>query len=234
MLFFKRTRAQKPQNRRILLSTFQKSLNEFLFWLQLILAIFFSVPQILKMFQSPQGVTTAYFICSLAFTGVNCSLAWRAWRSAPNRGTCQSFVIYAVWVTFTIITVISALINVPWRNWDTKFLIIVGVLVGTLLTITNKIWRRGYSDPIVRGVVALLCRTVPQFYLAWTIMMDQGGRGLSGITILTGHVGILVRIAHVMYTARHSGRNRNLYGILIAEVGNEIGWVAVTLAWLLI
>lgn len=89
----------------------------------------------------------------------------------------------------------------------------------------------GLLDPIIRGTVALCMKVVPQTIMAYKILI-QGGGGISVEMIGIFHFLMILRIVILGLSIRQSGRDRNLLGILMAEIGNELSWCLVTLAWL--
>lgn len=209
-----------------------KKFEEFLFWFQLVIAWLFSVPQIIRMTQNQQGVTTALYVLYMVFLVTNATLAMRAYLSKRDRSRAQSVIIYLNWCALILAHLVVAVRYVPWKTNDNYFLILTTVATAMTLLVA-RCWKNlDYNDSIVRGIVACICKGGPQLYLATCIVLDHGGKGMAPITIWLGHVTVLTRIAQVFLSARKTGVDRNIKGILIAEFGNELTWAIVTIVWL--
>jgi hypothetical protein len=74
--------------------------------------------------------------------------------------------------------------------------------------------------------------TWPQLYLVFTIWRDGNG-GLPGLVIILGHLLVILRLWEIKLAISQEGSwNQKHIGILIAESGNWLSWLAVTAAWL--
>ena len=184
------------------------------------------------MTENTQGVTTALYVLFMTFIGINMMLAIRAYKHKKDRSRGQAIIVYANWSILIGAHLVIAFKYVPWRVSDYYF--IIGAILATVTTLMiAKTWKGlGYEDAIVRGIVACLCKAGPQLYLTGCIIMDRSGQGLAATTIWAGHASVLTRIAHLAYCGKRTGVDRNIKGILISEIGNEISWICVTAAWL--
>lgn len=206
-------------------------IEDALFIFQVLMAWVFSVPQILRMRESTEGITIALYVLFMAFILVNLSLARRAYKAGPSRSRRQAVLIYWNW-TILIGGHLVALYDAPWRPTDSYFIISVAVIAAVTLGFSKGCFGLGYSDSIVRGVIACICKATPQIYLAYCIISDGGGAGLAAITVWAGHATVISRFAHIAYCGRQTGVDRNIKGMLLSEGGNELSWVSVTIAWL--
>lgn len=183
------------------------------------------------MRESTAGITIAFYILFMAFILVNLTLARRAYKAEPSRSRRQAVIVYWNWALL-IGGHLVVLYGAPWRPTDTYFMIAVAVTTAVVLSISKTIYGLGYSDSIIRGIVACICKAGPQCYLAYCIISDSSGGGLAATTVWTGHLSVIIRFGHIAYCGRETGMDRNIKGMLLSEGGNELSWICVTAAWL--
>ena len=87
------------------------------------------------------------------------------------------------------------------------------------------------TEPITRGLSALLFKSVPQLYLAFCIANAGQSKGLPGLSLFIGHVTIAARLVEIFLAAKQDGWNRKNIGLMISESGNEVSWLVVTIVW---
>jgi hypothetical protein len=88
-----------------------------------------------------------------------------------------------------------------------------------------------YRNPLLKGVVSLILKVVPQLIMAYKIY-EVGGQGLSTVTLIVFHILTLLRIYKVWETKREMTSEKNRTGLLLSEIGNEISWIVVTIVWI--
>ncbi len=190
------------------------------------------MPQILHLRHHTEGITVTLYWFNLAFMAINLSLAWKAYQLKREWNRLQGPIIYTVWIVLFGLHLI-VLRNVAWREHDTIFVLAALTVVAATSATSRAMYGLSYSDPLVRGWINGLCRFLPHGYLALCILQDGDGRGLASTTIWMGHISIFTRLAHVWLTAKKTGFDRNLKGIVVAEAQSEVSWVIVTIVWVL-
>ncbi len=188
--------------------------------------------QFLRLLSSTQGVNISWFMSWLAFLLLNLVLAFRAHYNQPSRVTLQTILSYAAW-TAMVVADLGAML---WRGthvWDrtdsvTALLVAAGLAV--ILLVAYRI-NLGLVDPMVKGYLAVAFKAIPQLALAYKIFL-MGGRGLSPVAVVTGHITILTRLGQLWYSIKEAGWDRNRRGSALSELANEGSWLVATLAWL--
>lgn len=207
-------------------------LTDVLFILQLILATIFGTAQALKMFSSVQGMTMVLFVCFQVYIGFNLILSYRAHRKLRTRKTIQVLIMYGTWTVLMSSHLMVFALKGTWTTTDTKMMVVIALTSFTVILVGKFYKGLSVTDPMIQGTLALVCKAIPQFYLAYCIYAAGGGNGLSSITVWVGHVTIYIRIAMLVMSGRESKWNRNVVGSLMSEIGNEISWMFVTAVWL--
>ena len=222
-----------------LLSWVKNNPYDVLLYIQLICGTIFCVSQGWHMYEkTTQGVNVSWFVSWEVFLGLNIWLANDAYRAQPSEGTKRTFKIYLWWmVMITINTVLMFYLGgvATWDQYDTLTmkLVAIGAVMAIGYGLSQSLGLLGsIKDPIIRGVLALVFKAVPQFILAYK-MYQIDGSGLALLTVVNGHITVLTRIGQLVLTIRESGWDRNCVGSAISEVGNELSWAIVTLVWIL-
>lgn len=212
----------------------RQRIGNLLLWFQIVCAVIFATSQALKMLESTQGVSLAFFICHGIFALLNLSLSIVALSESvgsDRKLKKQSVHIYAMWTAFLVVHLAIAMWKMPdlWKYTDT--LAMTAVLIGVLVTIAvAKAKHLPLLDPYVKAGLAVFFKSVPQVALAYSISV-YGKGGLSGIWIVFGHITILTRLVHLWVSNREQW-NRNTKGSFVSEVWNEVSWLAASAAWL--
>lgn len=209
----------------------KKAITDILFVIQVVIGFAFGGSQLLKMLTTTQGVSIAWYATWEVFLVLNLALSFRAHRVQPSRVTWQTCASYVVWVVMITLDLGVML----WRNswvWTARDSITIGLVytgvVGTLLF--AYVATRDVFDPIVKGVLAVCFKGVPQLALAVNIW-HLGGAGLSVVAIIGGHITICSRLGQVWYSYKEAGWDENRIGSAIGELANEFSWIVVTIAW---
>lgn len=206
---------------------------DLLFLVQIVCTLAFGGSQFMQLLVSTEGVGASWFISWEIFLLLNLWLAAHAHLAQPSRVTRQALASYVLWIIMVTADLGAMVWNKSyvWGSSDTWTLVCVLVGVGgTILVASHR--QLGVHDPMVRGWFAVFFKAVPQFVLAWTVSV-HGSDGLATTALVAGHLTILTRIGQLTYAIREAGWDRNRLGSALSEVGNEVSWLVVTLAWLL-
>lgn len=200
---------------------------------QVVAAVVSGVAQFVRLLGTTQGVGVSWYAFWDGFLVINLGLAIHADRAQPSRITRQTVATYAVW----LVMVTAQIGAMAWgRNgvWDGRDTLTALLAFAGIIAVSGWAADRGIGllDPYARGGYALCFRVVPQLMLAWRLGVEGNG-GFPGLSVVMGHLAILTRIGQVAFSIREAGWDRNRTGSAIAEVGNEVSWCAITVAWLL-
>lgn len=216
------------------MSEIRKRTEVLMFWAQIFFAIIFVSSQALRMLESTQGVSLSLFIRNGIFALINLSLSIVALRETKKEEEMvikrQSVYIYVMWSSFILVHLVIALMEMPdwWNANDTQTVKVVGAgVVATL--VFAEVMGVSFPDPYVRAALAIFFKSVPQVALAFSIAM-YGNDGLSGVYMLTGHITILIRIAH-LWMSNSRRQSRSTKASLVNEVCNDASWIVATVAW---
>jgi hypothetical protein len=206
------------------------SFGDGLYWLQLVGAVVIGIVQLHHMLSvSTQGLSTSAYLFTTIFVLINLFLALASHRAHPTKITRQTVIIYiagvAIYSSWLVVLLLS---KNPWDSNDFVVTALVSLAVGATAVYAG-VKEISLLDPVVKGVSALWMRAIPHLFLAWKLY-DQGSTGMSVVTVILFHVLTLSRIFQI-FRNRKTAWDRNKTGLAIAEIGNEISWCAVTVAW---
>lgn len=212
----------------------EQLVTDTLFVTRLVGTLCHSSVQLWHMRKSIQGVSLSMFLCLAAFAGCMLFLSLRSHQHSPSRVTRQIVVGYLL--GFILASIGIGILLWHWMRgayaWGyddncTVTSVLIGIAcvlsVGTL----RKLPRR---DPILQGWLANTVKSVPQALMAWK-MWRVGGGGYTAIAIWTSHAMLALRLVQLLFAYRKHPTRLNT-GLLIGELGNELSWCLVTLAWL--
>lgn len=206
-----------------------------LFGLQILLAWGFTVPQVVRSFKSTTGMTITWYLFCSVFVIINIFLAIGAYKKLKNLKSRQIIAIYANWLVLWLTLLVILCIRGTWLWKDSVVSVLIIASVTVLLLVRRKeSLVATISEPITRGIVSLLFKSVPQLFLGYCIMSAGSRRGLVWSTLLIGHITVFIRIAEIIIAARSKkgGWNKENIGLMISEAGNEISWMFTTVVWL--
>ncbi len=206
--------------------------GDLLFWFQLIMAWAFTVPQVIRSLQSTAGMSITWTMFCSAFVLVNLFLAYGAYEQSRSRKAGQVVLVYVNWLVLwlTLFAIIS--VKGTWFRKDTMLTILIFISLALLLAVRRKkSLIATVSEPITRGLIALLLKSVPQLFIGYCIIAAGRKDGLSGLTLTIGHITVCTRLIEIWLAARQDGWNRRNVGMLIGESGNEISWLVTTAIW---
>lgn len=216
------------------MSSRKRMIADLLFGVQIIGAFIFCSAYILRSLEDVTGSSIAQFGLTIAFLGFNLALGVSVHRAAPSRVTRQAIATYITWIVLVVGITLAAGTNPDyrWNEKDTTTLVtgIVLTLVVVGVTIQQQL---PVGDPMVKGSFAIAYKAVPQFLLAWKFL-TEGASGTPGLSVVIGHLTVLIRIGQISFMVREAGWNRPLKWLMASEVLNEVSWIAATIVWLLV
>lgn len=209
-----------------------------LFGLQIFMAWVFALPQVICSFKSTAGMPITWsFLCTV-FAVVNLFLAIGAYRIQKTNKSGQLIFVYSNWVLLFGSMFVAIALNKSWTVTDT--ILVAVVVLGSALVISVR-WGGGIlstvTEPITRGIISLIVKSIPQLYVGYCIIHDGANTGLPWQTLLVGHITVCIRIGEIFFSAMTKGVggqhnwSRHNIGLLISEVGNEITWCVTTVIW---
>ena len=215
---------------------------DILFWVQIVFAFEFCRSQCVGMLRNTEGINITWFISWIAFSSLNFFLTLHLNKgTAKNKMTTYLLWSYGIW-GMGAVACASVMIVTGSGIWNIRDWLNLGIVAGGILAVSVVARKKGlpilpYPDPIVKGWFALCFKSLPQVVLAINIAIIGGGRGLSAGAVWIGHITVCIRLGQLIYTwwdLRCKGAtDRNCNGSLLSEIGNEISWIMVTVAWLL-
>lgn len=207
--------------------------GDLLFIIQIFLAVFFGTAQFIHMLSSTTGLNTSTFMCTTIFLVINLNLSLSTNKIKSSRATIQTIWIYVVGLLLYGSLMVLMFLNSKdaWTKIDTITTSFVSSFILSSLYFA-KIRNIDFADPLMKGIYGISLRVVPQISLAIKIF-NEGGAGLSIVMIVVFHILTTMRIVQIFISAHSTQWDRNKKGLAIAEIGNELSWCIVTIAWLL-
>jgi len=208
------------------------SVGDIIFGTQLIISCVLCGTQLVRAFESVQGMSLSMNMVLEGFLALHFMLALSAYRVTPSRTTYQTMVVYTLYgvLTAVLIGVLLTREGYHWGPNDNQTLTIAGIGAAGIVTVC---WFRSIPvmDAIPKSFLAITFKAIPQFMMAWKIA-SEGGAGIHGAALVVGHISILIRMYMIGLSIRQGGWEKNLTWLLISETCNELSWVAVSAAWL--
>lgn len=173
------------------------------------------------------------FLLIEAFLFLHFLLAIKAHRVQPSRVTRQTLLTYLIWFAFIGSNILAIFLNgeYQWSRNDTvtSILALSGIVV---VFIGAKIRKIELQDPMLKSLLAIIFKALPQFMMAFRIA-QIGGAGVPMAAIISGHITILTRIGQIWFAIREAGWDRNRIWLCVSEAVNEISWIVVSIVWIL-
>lgn len=204
-----------------------------LFGVQIVCTLLFGGAQFLRMLTTSQGVSASWFLSWEIFLALNLTLVFNAHKKQKSRVTVQTIASYLLWVVVVTADIVVMICRRTgeWNSRDFATIILAIVGITFTMAVANE---KGATiiHPLVKSFIALFCKAIPQFIMAYNIAV-MGGGGLAGMTVIAGHITVMTRLGQLFFSIREAGWDKNRTGSAISELGNEISWVAVTATWLI-
>lgn len=207
-------------------------MTRFLFWFQLILAYFYTIPLIDSVSQGQvKGLTLAMYVFFLAYLLLGFSLAVSAYRQLPtkNGDRLLTVIIFGNWLLLVGLITFLGCLHIPWRTSDSYFAVVIGTI-----SVVTLFKYRGVTDPMCRGLIAVWCKAIPQLWLSYTLWQSHTGVNLKPWTVWAANGTGIARLLQIVVIARRTGFDRPTRGLLVGEVANVVTWGVVTVVWLLL
>ena len=186
----------------------------------------YTIPQVYKIVNGEvEGLNLAIYAIFMAYILFTSLLSLNAYRIKPDITRKQTLIIFSQWAVYIGIIVIVGFKKITWGQGDT--VVSVAVLILSAITIFKY---KGFKDPYSKGLLAVWCKSVPQLWLAYTIILAGSGSGMPLVTLLAGHLTSIPRLVQVIISGRGSW-DRPSKGLLLGELGNVATWTVVTIAW---
>lgn len=215
------------------MSSKQKMTADLLFGVQMVsLFIIFGV-QFFRLIETTEGQLITMFVAFEGFCLLSFMLAEKAHKINPSRVTLQVMWIYGVAALLLASNIVAIFINdaYKWSGNDTKTTSIV--LVGTvLLLVIAKLKEIDFSNPMLKGMFAIICKALPQVTLAIEVA-QSGGAGIPLTTIIVAHITTLIRIGQIYFSIREAGWDKNRKWLFVSEFSNWLTHCGVTVVWLI-
>ncbi len=212
----------------------KEMISDSLFWVQIIAAIVLCGSQFFCFLETTKGQLLAMFLVMEGYFFLNLLLSVSAHTERPSRATGQLMGTYILWLALIGSNIAAIFINgsYEWNQNDTSIAVLA--IVGTVaLVVVAKLKGLGLQDPMLKSLLGILFKTVPQLIMAYEIT-QRGGAGIPAAAIVAGHVTSLIRIGQVLFALFESGRDRNRIWLCVSETGNEVSWMVVTIVWLVV
>lgn len=211
-----------------------KNIADSLFVIQIVGAVLFCGAQFLRSLTDVHGVNVSQFTLVATYLTLHLALGIAAHRAAPSRVTRQAVATYAIWFIMMLAIVIAVWTNADyhWSIHDTTTMMIAGAMT-ILVLVVGSFYRLSLVDPAIKALLAIAYKSAPQVLLAWKIMAE-GGSGIPAVSVVVGHLTILIRLGQIWFMVRESGLDRNRTWLAISETANEVSWIVATIAWLVV
>ncbi len=116
-----------------------------------------------------------------------------------------------------------------WNERDTLTTVLASTGIITTLGVARL---RGltYTDPIVKGILSIFFKALPQLMLAYNMWVMHEGK-LTWEMVLVGHMTISLRLIQLAFAVKEASTERNRRGSAISEIANCLSWIVATIAW---
>jgi len=210
-----------------------------LFWFQMAMGVLFIVFQLGHMIHAmdTQGVSMALFGSVIIFLVANILLTYNGYKQSHSIRMLRALWVYIMWLIVHMVLIVGLIwiriaTSIPLlypSDMQTILLVVLGYgLIAGILWIQSFTIKISYTDPMIKGLVGVVAKSVPQFVMAISIFM-AGGSGHAAFAIIAANLTPLARITQLYLNPLHDGNRKWL---LISETCNETTWALVSFAWL--
>lgn len=190
--------------------------------------------QFFRLLDTTAGQLLSMFLIMEAYLCLHLMLAVNAHHAKPSRVTRQTLATFVMWLVLIGSNIVAIFLNgsYRWSQNDTRVISIA--LVGTtLIVVAAKIRHVGFTDPMLKGFLAILFKTVPQFIMAFEVA-QKGGAGLPVAAVIAANITVLTRIGQISFSIREAGWDRNRLWLGVSETMNWISWATVSVVWVVV
>lgn len=207
---------------------------DLLFGVQIVGALVFCGSYFVRSLHDVTGSSVVQFCFVVAFLFFCLTLSIGAYRAKPDRPTKQGIVTYIVWLIM-LIAVIAATMGNEGYKWNNKEVAILvwGLVLAGIVIIIGITLKTKVTDPMMRGLLAITFKSIPQILLAWKFI-EEGASGTPAVAIIVGHVTILIRLSQIYFMVRESGWDKNRKWLAVSEVSNEASWIITSVVWVFV
>ena len=212
----------------------KKFITDLLFGIQIIGALIFCGAYIIRSKEDVTGSSIVQFSLVATYLLFHLALSVDAHRVAPSRVTQQTMFTYAFWFVLMIAIIVVASTNPAymWNDKEATQLLTAGIMTIVVL-VASAIKHRKLSDPMVKAFFAIAYKSVPQVLLAWKFLAE-GASGTPGLSVIVGHLTIIVRLGQIYFMVKEAGWDRNRIWLVISEALNEASWIIASVVWWLV
>jgi hypothetical protein len=148
-------------------------------------------------------------------------------RDKKHRKAIQAAISYGLGGIMNGINAVYLWLHLQTFDWvDTTNLKFVGLCLPVVLLI----YRKDLTQPMALACYAILCKAVPQMFLAWRVG-PMHAHPANFIAILAiGHLLIILRLM-ILAKSYKAKQEDSTKGLIINESANELSWLIVTLCW---
>lgn len=201
-----------------------------LFVFQIIMVFAYTIPQILNIVSGKtKGLTLVLYGGFMVYITVNLFLSVQAYRVDKTKGRKYLIFIYSLWILAIGSIFVSGLSKIIWREEDTLVSIII-----LLLSIVTLIYFKGVKDPFSKGFLAVWFKSLPQLWLAYTMLSLGTGIGLHPTNVIAAHCTSIPRLYHVFIVGHEGKWDREARGLMLSEASNVATWTIVTIVWIIL
>jgi len=202
----------------------------FLFYFQVVMVFAYTIPQIINIVSGKtKGLTLVLYGGFMIYILVNLLLSIEAHNVNKTKGRKYLIIIYSLWVVSIGSLFISGMTKILWRGEDTVISIII-----LFLSLATLIYFKGVKDPFSKGFLGVWFKSLPQLWLAYTMLSIGSGIGLHPINLVAAHLTSTPRLIHVFIVGRAGKWDREARGLMLSEVSNVVTWWIVTTVWLIL
>jgi len=208
-------------------------LGDCVFLIQIGTAVVIGITQFLRLLETTEGQLLSRFFVVEVFFILHLLLALAAHRAQPSRVTIQTIWTYVAWLGTFGLSALGIFLSAGGYMWSLRdtVTVLIAIVGACVVFLGMRVWKIPLSDPMPKGVLAIFYKILPQFVLAFEIMLN-GAAGIPGATIVAGNVSPVVRVVQVWFSVRESGwSERNRRWLFVSEVLATIGWATVSIAW---
>ncbi len=201
-----------------------------LFIFQIIMVFAYTIPQILNIVSGrTKGLTLVLYGGFIIYITVNLILSIDAYKVERTKGRKYLIFIYSLWILAIGSIFVSGLSKIIWREEDTLVSIVI-----LLFSIATLIYFKGAKDPFSKGFLAVWFKSLPQLWLAYTMLSLGTGIGLHPINVVAAHCTSIPRLYHVFIVGREGKWDREARGLMLSEASNVATWTIVTIVWVIL
>ncbi len=210
----------------------KRAVADLLFGVQILGALLFCGAYFFRSLDDVTGSSLVQFGLVATYLLFHLALGIGAHRAASSRVTRQTVFTYTFWFVL-IVAIIGAVGTNPAYRWNeketTQLLTAVTLTVAVLVASAAK--NRKVSDPMVKALFAIAYKSVPQVLLAFKFL-GEGASGTPILSVVVGHLTILIRLGQIYFMVEEAGWDRNRVWLAVSETANEVSWIVASIAWL--